>query len=73
VARLAQLHQRGQKPGQRLAGAGRRDQQRGSAGARDAEQFELMRARRPAALREPAREQVGEFGRLRAFERQHPS
>ena len=44
-----QLHQRRQKSRQRLAGAGRRDQQRGAAGAREPQQFELMRARRPAA------------------------
>ena len=58
----AQLHQRRQKPRQRLAGAGRRDQQRGTARARKPQQFELMRARRPAARGKPAREDLGQFG-----------
>ena len=50
-----QLHQRRQKSRQRLAGAGRRDQQHRAAGARLRQQLELMRARRPAAACEPAR------------------
>ena len=53
---FAQLHQRRQKARQRLAGAGRRDQQGGAPGLRLRQQFELMRARRPAAVGEPARE-----------------
>ena len=54
---LAQLHQARQESGQRLAAAGRRDQQHRAAGARLRQQFELMRARRPAAAGEPAREE----------------
>ena len=45
-----------QEAGQRLAGAGRRDQQRRAALARLFQEFELVRARRPAAQREPVRE-----------------
>ena len=52
----AQLHQARQKSGERLAAAGRRDQQHRAAGARLGQQFELVRARRPAAAGEPARE-----------------
>ena len=55
-APFAQLDQRGQEAGQRLAGAGRRDQQRGAAGARLLQQRELMRARRPSPRGKPARE-----------------
>jgi hypothetical protein len=51
-----QLDQRRQKPRQRLAAAGRRDQQRRAPGPRLGQQFELMRARRPAAAGEPAGE-----------------
>ena len=68
---LAQLHQRRQKSRQRLAGAGRRDQQHRAAGARLRQQFELMRARRPAALREPARERLGQRRVFGAFEDGH--
>ena len=58
-----------QKAGERLAAAGRRDQQRRAAGARLRQQFELMRARRPAALREPARKDSGRTAGGGAFER----
>ena len=52
------LHQRRQKPGQRLAGAGRRNQQRRAVIARLCQQCQLMLARRPAARGEPAAEAV---------------
>jgi hypothetical protein len=55
-----QLHQRRQKAGERLAAAGRRNQQYRAAIARLGQEFKLMRARRPAALREPAGEDVGQ-------------
>ena len=55
-----QLHQRRQKSGQRLAGAGRRDQQRGTVVAGLCQQRELMLTRRPAARGEPAPEAVGQ-------------
>ena len=57
---IAQLHQRRQKSRQRLAGAGRRDQQRRATGLCAAEQFELMRAGRPAVAREPLHERGGQ-------------
>ena len=61
-----QLHQGRQKSRQRLAGAGRRDQQRRAVLARLGQQCELMRARRPAARREPFLETVRkQRGRLR--------
>ena len=50
----AQLHQARQKSRQRLAAAGRRDQQHRAAGLGLGQQFQLMRARRPAAAGEPA-------------------
>jgi len=50
---LAQLHQRRQKTGQRLAAAGRRNQQHRAPFPSLCQQVELMRARRPAAAREP--------------------
>ena len=53
-ARSLQFDQRRQEARQRLAAAGRRDQQHRAAGLRLGQQFELMRARRPAARREPA-------------------
>ena len=56
----AQLHQARQKSGQRLAAAGRRDQQDRTAGLCFAQKFELMGARRPAAAGEPACENVRE-------------
>ena len=56
--RFIQLHQRRQEAGQRLAAAGRRDQQRRAPCPGLGQQFELMRARRPAAAGKPAREQV---------------
>ena len=58
--RRRQLHQRRQKSGQRLAGAGRRDQERGTVVAGLCQQRELMLARRPAARSEPAPEAVGQ-------------
>ena len=61
-----QFHQRRQKSGQRLAGAGGRDQQRRAIVAGFCEQRQLMIARRPAARREPSpktvRQQLGRGG-----------
>ena len=60
-----QLHQRRQKSRQRLAGAGRRDQQRRAVVAGLRQQCQLMLTRRPAARREPLKEAVGQQrGRL---------
>ena len=53
-----QFHQRRQKTRQRLAGAGRRDQQRRAIVAGFCQQRELMLARRPAARGEPLSETV---------------
>src|ERR1700738_242845 len=58
--RCTQFHQRRQEPGQRLAGARRRDQQRRAVVAGFSEQIKLMFARRPAARREPFLEAVGQ-------------
>ena len=58
--RRRQLHQGRQKAGQRLAGAGRRDQQRRAVVAGLCQQRQLMLARRPAARGEPAPEAVGQ-------------
>src|SRR5262249_49714647 len=63
-AALAQLNQARQKSSQRLAAAGGRDQQHRAAGARLGQELELMRARRPSALGEPARKR---FGKKRVF------
>ena len=52
----AQFDEARQKPGQGLAAAGRRDQEHGAARLRLRQQIELMRARRPAAAGEPAKE-----------------
>ena len=72
--RCAQLHQRRQKSRQRLAGAGRRDQQHRAAGPRLGQQLELMRARRPAAAREPARERLRQRRRrVDAVEQRSPT
>jgi hypothetical protein len=68
---LVQFDEARQEPGQRLAGAGRRDQQCGAPGPRLRQQVELMRARRPAALREPARKDLRQFGRRRTVEGEH--
>ena len=54
----AEFDEARQKSGERLAAAGRRDQQHGTAGMRLRQKFELMRARNPAASGEPAREYV---------------
>ncbi len=54
----AQLHQARQKSGQRLAAAGRRDQQHRAAGLRLGQKLQLVCARRPAAAGEPAREHL---------------
>ena len=56
----AQLHQRRQKSGQRLAGAGGGDQQRRAIVAGFCEQRQLMLARRPAAACEPALKDFGQ-------------
>ena len=57
---LREIDERGQESCQRLARAGRRDQQHRTAGGDLGQQFELVRARRPAARRKPAREGVGQ-------------
>jgi len=62
VKTVTQLHQGRQKPRQRLAGAGRRDQQRGRILAGLCQQRQLMLARRPAARREPLKEAFGQQG-----------
>ena len=54
--------QRRQEAGQRLAGAGRRDQQHRLAGLGLRQQIDLMGARRPAALHEPFQEWLGQQG-----------
>src|SRR5262245_11701024 len=51
---FVELHQARQEARQRLAGAGRRDQQHRAAGTRLGEQLELVLAWRPAAARKPA-------------------
>lgn len=48
LAAAGEIGERGQKPGKRLAGAGRRNQQRAFAGLGAGEQFQLMGARAPA-------------------------
>jgi hypothetical protein len=53
-----QLHQARQKSGERLARAGWRDQQHGTAGTRLRQKFQLMRARRPTPAGEPAGENI---------------
>ena len=53
IGALAQLDQARQEAGQRLARAGRCDEQRRAPGPDGREQFELMRAGRPAAGGEP--------------------
>ena len=55
AGRFDQLGERGEEPGQGLAGAGRRDQQGVAAGAGGGEHLELVAARRPALRREPVR------------------
>ena len=52
---FVKLHQRRQKARQRLAAAGRRDQQHRAAVPRTRQELELMRARRPSARRKPLR------------------
>jgi hypothetical protein len=61
-ALLVQLNKRRQKSGQGLAAAGRRDQQHRAPVTRPCQQLKLMRARPPAALREPARERLRQRG-----------
>ena len=55
-----QLHQRRKEPGEGLAGAGGRDQQRRAVLAGFVEQRQLMLARRPSAACEPAQELFGQ-------------
>ncbi len=57
-AALRQLRQGRQEAGQRLAGAGRRDEERGATGPGLGEEVELMRPRLPAAAFEPAQERL---------------
>ncbi len=62
---LVERRQRRQEPGERLARAGRRDQQRRAPRPRLLEQLELVRPRRPAPPREPGGERArggGEVG-----------
>ena len=63
AGRRGELDQTRQEPGQRLAAAGRRHQQRRAPGTRRLDQRELMGMRSPAALRKPARERIGESHR----------
>ena len=51
---LGNVDQRGQETRQRLAGAGRRDQESVSPGLRRAHERALVRAHEPAARRKPA-------------------
>ena len=67
--RCTQFHQRRQEPGQRLAGAGRCDQQRRAVVTGLFEQIKLMLARRPSARREPFFETVGQQRVVRQFEK----
>jgi hypothetical protein len=62
LQRNRQLHQRRQKSGQRLAGAGGRDQQRGAVVAGFFQQRQLMFARRPAARGKPSAEKLRQQG-----------
>jgi hypothetical protein len=55
-----QFNQRGQETGERLVATGWRYQQRGAARSRLSQQFELMRARRPATAGEPSGSSVPE-------------
>ena len=59
---IGELGQAGQEAGERLAGACRRDQQHRAAGLRLAQKLDLVRTRRPAALREPFYERIGQNG-----------
>ena len=59
---LGEVGQRRQETGQGLARAGRRDQQHRSAGLHSRQKVELVRARRPAALREPFDERLRQAG-----------
>src|SRR5581483_11844672 len=60
---LGQRDQAGQESRQRLAAAGRRDQQRRATGACRGEHGELVGVRLPAAPREPVREARRQRGR----------
>ena len=60
LSSLRQRHQRRQEPGQRLAGAGRRDQEHVFAALDAGEKLQLMCTRLPALLREPAQEGWGQ-------------
>ena len=68
---IGQFGQRRQEAGQRLAGAGRRDQEHRLSGLRLRQQLKLMGARRPAFLAEPSDERFGQndggilFGKAR--------
>src|SRR5260221_1216804 len=66
-ATLAQLHQRRQKAGEGFAAAGRSNQQYRASGFCFGQQFELVRARLPAAARKPACENV--WQQWRRFEK----
>jgi len=57
-APLAQFNQRREEPGQRLAAAGWRDQQRRAPGFGLLQQCKLVRARLPAAQRKPTRKNI---------------
>src|SRR4029434_9703574 len=59
-ATLVQLNQRRQKAGQGFPASGRRNQQCGSSRLDPGQEFELMRARMPAATSEPALEDIGQ-------------
>ncbi|GLR40011.1 hypothetical protein GCM10007880_05270 [Mesorhizobium amorphae] len=68
---IGEFRQGRHEAGQRLAGAGRRDQQHGLPGLGPRQQLDLVGARRPAFLREPSDEWLGQddggilFGKAR--------
>ena len=67
AAAARQIDQAGQEAGQRLAGPGRRDQQRVAPALHRRQHFQLMRVRRPAPAVEPGgelRRQSGSGGRV---------
>ena len=70
---LRQFDKARQEAGERLAGAGRRDEQRVLAGLRGSEQLQLVRPRLPAAGREPGQEARRQRGLHRVGSRHHRS
>jgi hypothetical protein len=62
-----QVHEARQEARERLAAAGRRDEQRMLAGLGGLQHRKLVRARRPAAIGEPSAEEFGECSHVRGF------